>query len=201
MQTSGNIEDLTARILEKARVEAEEIVERAEKVAVRDISRVRDEMRAKAGAAEAELEDRLAAGREALRAENAILERRRIMEKREEAIEDVFAAALERLRGDSSGADRAELLKKLVREAVDALKLERVEVRLNASDRELALKENLFDGLEGVSVSVAQEPLDSAGGVVVLDESGRIFFDNTFEARLERQREELRAKVAEIFGF
>jgi vacuolar-type H+-ATPase subunit E/Vma4 len=201
MQTSGNIEDLTARILEKARVEAEEIVERAEKVAVRDISRVRDEMRAKAGTAEAELEDRLAAGREALRAENAILERRRIMEKREEAIEDVFAAALERLRGDSSGADRAELLKRLVQEAVDALKLERVEVRLNASDRELALKENLFDGLEGVSVSVAQEPLDSAGGVVVLDESGRIFFDNTFEARLERQREELRAKVAEIFGF
>ena len=201
MQTSGNIEDLTARILEKARVEAEEIVERAEKVAVRDISRVRDEMRAKAGTAEAELEDRLAAGHEALRAENAILERRRIMEKREEAIEDVFAAALERLCDDSSGADRAELLKRLVQEAVDALKLERVEVRLNASDRELALKENLFDGLEGVSVSVAQEPLDSAGGVVVLDESGRIFFDNTFEARLERQREELRAKVAEIFCF
>ncbi len=201
MQTSGDIEELVARIREKAEREAEEIIERAEKVAARDVARVRDELRSKQSAAEDALTARLSAGREALRAESAIHERRRIMERQEQAIEAVFASALQELAKTQGGVEYGALLIKLVRESVAALGLSEVRVRLNAADREQAVRDGLFGEISGVKITVEDQPLDTVGGVVVSDESGRIFYDNTFEARLELRRAELRASLADKFGF
>ena len=201
MQTSGNIEDLAARIIEKAKTEAEEIVERAEKVAVRDVSRVREELRLKQTAAEAELEEKLAAGREAISAENAIRERRRVMERQERSIEESFRLALDELSGSGDTGERAALLKQLTKEALDALKLESGLVQLNKADRRLADSIGLVNAFSGVKLELDDAVLETAGGVLVSDKAGRIFYDNTFEARLERMRPKLRAELAEVFGF
>jgi len=202
MQTSGNIDDLVKRIREKAEAEAAAVTERAEKVAVREVSKVRDELRAKQAAEEAELEAKLAAGREAINAENAIYERRQIMERQERAIEDVFSLALQQLgRAERPEDERIKLLRKLTGEGLDALKLKEAKAKLNGADRDFALSKNIFAGMEGAAVEVDAEVLESVGGVLLSDMDGRLFYDNTYESRLERLRPELRTSLAKILGF
>jgi V/A-type H+-transporting ATPase subunit E len=52
--------------------------------------------------------------------------------------------------------------------------------------------------LNGGQVKLAfdDEPVDTIGGVVLTAADGSIKFDNTFEARLERMRPNLRKEVA-----
>jgi len=101
MQTSGKIDDLAKRIIEKAHTEADAIIEKAEKIAVRDISRVREEIKNKLTATEKEINQQISAGRKALQSEISIRERRKIMARQEQAIEDIFSEALTTLANEN----------------------------------------------------------------------------------------------------
>ena len=201
MQTSGNIDDLVLRIREKARAEADAIIERAEKIAVRDISRAREETKQKLAAAEEEFNQQISAGRKALQAEISIQERRIIMTRREKAIDDVFNKALEKLAAENDVEQLTEILRKLILSAIDVLKLDRVKLTLNERDSKLLQESNILSGISGVKISIDEKNINCAGGVIVSDETERIFYDNTYEACLNRQREQLRTKLAEILGF
>ncbi len=201
MQTSGNIDDLVARIMEKAKVEAAGIIERAERVATLDVSRARDNAKRKLASAKALLDEQFKAKHEAVRAELTINERRLIMERQEKAIDTVFAEALRNISQNNDERQRGEMLLKMLKESIDVLGVEQVRVKLNPTDRALAEKENLFTEIDTVTVIVEEETINVSGGLLVSDTTGRIVHDNTFEARLERQRGELRAKIADIFEF
>lgn len=201
MQTSGSIDDLVARIMEKAKAEAAGIIERAERVATLDVSRARDNAKRKLASAKIVLDDQFKAKHEAVRAELAINERRLIMERQEQAIDAVFAEALSSISQNNDERQRGEMLLKMLKESIDVLAVEQVRVKLNQADRALVSKDNLFAAIDKVAVVVDEQTIDASGGLIVSDVTGRIVHDNTFESRLERQRGELRAKIADIFEF
>ena len=200
MQTSGNIDDLVKRIEEKAESEAAAIIELAEKVAARDISKAKEEVKHKFSIAKATIDEQISAKREAIRAELSINERRVIMEQQEQAINNIFAESLQRI-SEMNDEQRSELLLKLAQESIAVLGVDTVRIKLNSADRELISGRELFASLSPVRILLEEETIDTVGGILVSDESGRLVHDNTFESRLARQRDMLRAKVADILEF
>jgi V/A-type H+/Na+-transporting ATPase subunit E len=72
-----------------------------------------------------------------------------------------------------------------------------------ASERDRPLVERLVSGIveDGKNVSLAPEYADCIGGVIVRSSSGRMTVNNTFEARMERERERLIHDISKIlFG-
>jgi V/A-type H+-transporting ATPase subunit E len=202
METSGNLRDLVDRVLARAREEAAASLDHAHKVAERELETARKEGEARKAEAEARVARTLEARRQAALAEIALQERRAALEKQERAVAEVFGEALERLRRIESAPERRALLARLIGEGVRALgSPPAVRVALNAAERGLAAGGGVPARVAGAAVSVAAIETDTAGGPLVTDETGRMMYDNTFEARLERRRPELRALVAEMLDF
>ena len=199
METSGSLDALLGRVRHRAQTEADAVVDRAKKVAERDLQRTREEWHARKEEAGARVARAIGASKQAARAQIVIQERRAIMEKQEWAINRVFAAAIERLRLLEAGQeDRKGLLVRLVQEAIDELDVPFVRVRLNEAERRLVSASGLPPKVGDTRVVVDEEVLQAAGGPVVSDRSARLVYDNTFEARLERMQHRLRTMAADI---
>jgi V/A-type H+-transporting ATPase subunit E len=198
METSGKMGDLIGRVLSGARAEAEAAVERARAVASRETESARLEAGARRRAAEASVAAEAEAGRQAALARLALGERRAVMERQERAVETVLDSAIERLRRIGDPAARLGLLARLVEEAVRELGARSARVTLNDAERRLAIAAGFPAAVAGAAVAIGEAAAGgTAGGPVVTDESGRVRFDNTFEARLERFRPTLRARIAQ----
>lgn len=195
MQTSGKIEELIERVLEKARSEASVIEDRAEKSAERELERARTREKRTRQAAEDREEKRIRAKRNAELVKISMWERRKLLARESKLIEDLFSQALDDLRSSENKSDRRALLLKLSAEAIAALGVSEVSLAFNRDDRKL-IRDADLSGLDG-DLSISPEPLNSLGGVVASDKSGRLVYENTFEARLERDYERLRSLVAE----
>lgn len=195
MQTSGKIEELIERVLEKARSEASAIEDRAEKSAERELERARTREKRTRQAAEDREEKRIRAKRNAELVKISMRERRKLLARESKLIEDLFSQALDDLRSSENKSDRRALLLKLSAEAIEALGVSKVSLAFNRDDRKL-IRDADLSGLDG-DLSISPEPLNSLGGVVASDKSGRLVYENTFEARLERDYERLRSLVAE----
>ncbi|MBN1557739.1 MAG: hypothetical protein JW951_06295 [Lentisphaerae bacterium] len=201
METSGNLDALAARVLERARDEAAAAVRRGEKAAARELERAEAQRAERRHAAEAA--SRTAAERRlhAARAEAAQSKRRAALNAREAAVEAVFEEALRRLRTADDPAGPGKRLEALIREGIAALGAPAsVRVQLNAAGQALARAPDFPKTIDGVSVSVDAHAADTVGGAVVTDADGRVIFENTYEARLARSREPLRRRVAETLG-
>ena len=70
-------------------------------------------------------------------------------------------------------------------------------VRLNAADQTVARSAGFPKEIGGVPLTIDDETIQVSGGPVVSDAAGRVVFENTFEARLERARAGLRRQIAE----
>ncbi|MBN1673382.1 MAG: hypothetical protein JXR37_20220 [Kiritimatiellae bacterium] len=201
MSTSGNLEDLVARVLGRARKEAATLVERAGKAAERQVHQVQEQSRSRLEAAEAALRETAERRKHAALARARQEFRRAIMNAREAAVAEVFAAALQAIEQiDDAGAKR-ELLIELVTGGVRALRVPAVVVWLNAAEQALARSPEFPREIDGVRLVIGEEPIRTCGGPVVTDHTGRVAFENTFEARLERARDRLRTLVAGMLEF
>jgi len=196
METSGNLDGLVERVLAQAREEAAALVERSAKAAERETQRAEQERDRRRAAVESALREAAERRTQAARAEAEHEKRRAAMNAREAAVVSVFEEALHSLREIGAPEERRRLLEALVREGIRALGASPVRVRLNAAERELALDSRFPKELDGVPIALDEDATDAVGGPVVTDESGRVVFENTFEARLDRMRETLRRLVA-----
>lgn len=195
MQTSGKIEELVERVLEKARSEASVIEDRAEKSAERELEHAHTREKRTRQVAEDREEKRIRAKRNAELVKISMWERRKLLARESKLIEDLFSQALDDLRSSENKSERRALLLKLSAEAIAALGVSEVSLAFNRDDRKL-IRDADLSGLDG-DLSISPEPLNSLGGVVASDKSGRLVYENTFEARLERDYERLRSLVAE----
>lgn len=195
MQTSGKIEELVERVLEKARSEASVIEDRAEKSAERELEHAHTREKRTRQVAEDREEKRIRAKRNAELVKISMWERRKLLARESKLIEDLFSQALDDLRSSENKSERRALLLKLSAEAIEALGVSKVSLAFNRDDRKL-IRDADLSGLDG-DLSISPEPLNSLGGVVASDKSGRLVYENTFEARLERDYERLRSLVAE----
>lgn len=138
------------------------------------------------------------------------LEARRIkLRAREEVVTAVMARVNAEVERARSRGDYAEVLAGLAAEAIRAIESETFVV--DADRRDLAILESKSfprirelmkaDGRNVRSIEARPLPNASLGGVQVSVPGGNVLFDNTFEARLYRFREETRALVFdEVFS-
>lgn len=198
-------ENMVEKILGDARAEAE----RATKSAERSIEAERRKAESEAEKARQEILDRIRKKAEALRAKEiatAKIESKRVLLKaREQAIGrvlDKIAEALSQVRADRG--EYAKSLQKLATEAVSALDLPKVKVRISPEDAALAdsgfVKDVTADVKaatgKDVEIEVEEDEGLKSGGCIAASEDGRIIFDNTFSRRLERLKPELRSLIA-----
>ncbi len=188
MSTSGNLDALVERVLSRAREEATSVVDRANKAAERQVHEAEAQCVARQKAAQVAADEASQQRLHSRRAGMQQEQRRAVMNAREAAVNEVFADALQTLSKIDDVQARCDLLVVFVGEGARALCVSVVSVRLNAAEQDLARTPEFPQELDGVRVTIEDETIETSGGPVVTDETGRIVFENTFEARLDRSR-------------
>lgn len=194
----NGIETITARILEDARAQAEEIAAKAkaEADALRAQARAQGQVKADAilekGRQDAEQRRQRQGSVTQLEA------RKLVLEAKQQMVDKAFSGALETLSG-YSGQQAVELLAKL---AASASTTGNEEVLLRAQDQQ-SIGQQVVDRanqiLGGGKLKLAQETRPMAGGVVL--RSGPVETNCTFETLVQLRRQELSAPVAKLlFG-
>ncbi len=208
MESSGNLEALVQRVLEKARTQSDSMVERARKASDREVGRAEAQYREQRESFQSQLRDEAESRLRSLRSESERKIRRASMIAIQEAVDSVFSDALEAAGKEFDSKERLELLKELLIEGAQAVDSVPARVRLNERELDLLRREcsselredgeyHLDNGLRFV---LDEDPINTAGGPLVTDMSGRVVYDNTFEARLERKREDLRRMVSKALS-
>jgi V/A-type H+-transporting ATPase subunit E len=199
---SEALELIKSEITRRAREESEKIIMDAEREAQSILSKAEAKAREVMMASvkpEVEVMRRRILG-------SAMLEGRKMMLKaKHELVLKVLNAAEEKLRRiaeGGGGVDYGEVLFHLLKEAVSGLGEEEVQVSANERDRSYLnrnldrIGERLSRELgRRVKLTVADNPLNCIGGVVVKSKDGLRLFNNTLDGRLLKMREALKGKI------
>ena len=114
----------------------------------------------------------------------------------EKAVNDSFDSAVERVSG-MSGAKYEKALAELIKEGIEVIGT-KARVYSSSKDRKAVVSAARKLSTGPVKLTVDDKPVETIGGVVLTTPDGLVKFDNTFEARLERMRQELRKGVADL---
>ncbi len=190
---------LSDEILRDAATKADRIRKHAQEEAKKVLDEAAREAQAAVGKVLA------VARRKADRAAGAILAtvdqeaRRDLLAAQAAEMERLFEAACARL-ADRSRYDYPDAVAGLAAQAIAAMGAESVVVELAEADRAMATGAWLAEVRRrvgrDVAITVSQEPAPIDGGVIVRSADGRLFYDNSFPARLRRFRPELRLDLA-----
>jgi len=114
---------------------------------------------------------------------------------------EIFQKAFEKIEKITSSDRYKASMKRLLEEGVDAVASKDLVVSCTKKDSEIlkAVAEEVANS-RGVNIKVAEEPIESIGGVQVRSFDGIIFYDNTIEARMERLKPLLRKEIALLFA-
>jgi len=194
-----NIPTLESAIMEEAREEARQILADAQ-AQVQDI---RQQAQAQADAERDTILQRAQEETKALREHTvaaAQLEAQALkLKRREELLKRTFADARQRLASVPQWPDYEQIVRRLVREAVEHLSADEALVRAAAGARQVLDDKTLADlGRESGVHLRAGEPLAHSTGVVLETLDGHRRLDNTLETRLDRMQETLRTAVYRI---
>lgn len=194
IQMSGNLEGLMEKVLDQAREKADAIVARAEKASEREISQLKEKVQQRRQNQKQSLEEAIQERKRSIVAQARQDERRRIMNEREKVIRTVFARALDELSKINDKKERRRLLTAFVKEGIERIGTQSVHVHLDVAEKKLIGKqtETFLEGIDNVRITIADKTIKTIGGPQVSDESERVVYDNTFEARLERDENRLR---------
>jgi len=129
---------------------------------------------------------------------------RELLAAREGELDKLFEQARQRL-ADKGGYDYPAVLAVLAAQAIEAMAAPEVVLELNDGDRAIATEAWLADlrGRVGreVAIAVADGAAPIDGGLIARSADGRLLYDNSFAARLERLRPDLRRQLAtRLFG-
>ena len=201
MASQENLRMLSSAILDDARRRGQEIVGKAQESAESILRQAHEAAAAKRQAVVAAAQ-RDAEGYKREITSTARLEAKSLLlAKREELISRALETARDHLRASLKPEDRRAALEKLTLEAVTILGGGKLTVRSNEPDARLLTLKFLTDverRLAATGVTADLEPgpaVDIAGGVIVQKDQGRVVCDNSFEARLERQKWTLRNEI------
>lgn len=117
----------------------------------------------------------------------------------DEESERVTRSAMERISSMPRDSNYERIIELLLEEAAAAVGSAELVVRPAKPD--VAVAKRVISRLsrtkrfKGISMALSEEAVDSIGGVVVSSADGRVSYDNTFEARLERSRENIKAAI------
>ena len=197
-----SLEKLHNRILSDARLKAAGIVEQAEEKS----KQILDESRAQAQRDAIDILSR--AGLEAESIRKSILSYRiranrlRILEEKNKIVQSILKSVEQRL-SDIARTDQFEsTLKRLVLEAVEAVGTDNAVVKVGFRNAEKKGLQSLGQSLpKGTKFLADETVIDELGGVIASDPEGKMSFNNSFKARIERLDNQLLTTISStVFG-
>ena len=197
-----SFEKLQNRILSDARLKADSILREAEEKA----SKIVQEARARARRESDELLARAKVDAEALR--RSILStkvranRLRLLDEKNKIVRSVISSVEEKLTSIGKSGGFQDSLKMMVTEAATAVGSDQALVRIGFPGVSKKDLDSLGSALpKGAKLLVEDSPIDQLGGVIASDPEGRVVFNNSFRARLDRMETQLLLIVSStIFG-
>jgi vacuolar-type H+-ATPase subunit E/Vma4 len=177
-------------------------------VAEREVQSAQRRARTRERAAQRDLEARIDARKASAEAEAASEAKRLRLKRRYDMTDAIIAGALARLREAPRDDAYLDLLFQLAREAVSELGVKEAVLVVSTEDREFLSQAGRFDSLAerlseeaGAKATLSVETIDTAGGLVVVTEDGKVIYHNTFEEIAYRVGSRLRDTIAdELFG-
>jgi len=125
--------------------------------------------------------------------------RNRLLRTVEEATSLVFQDALAKI-SQRGSAQYEKALTKLIEEGLEVIG-KGATVACNSGDkRTVSSIVGQLNQKGHADLKVDEKSVEAVGGVIVSSRDGTVRFDNTFEARLERLKPQLRREVAAVFG-
>jgi vacuolar-type H+-ATPase subunit E/Vma4 len=202
---NGSVEKITSQIIQDGERERESIRRKAEETAAGIIGKAEEEAARIAESLIKEAEERGQLERRRLLSSVNLEVKRARLRAREEVVSIVGEKVSELLRGMRERSDYADVLAGLIAEAISALDGDRFLVHVDRRDVGL-LEERVFalvgEALaksgrraEHLEACALDEP--TKGGARVGVPGGNVIFDNTFEARIYRLRDEIRNIIFE----
>jgi V/A-type H+/Na+-transporting ATPase subunit E len=194
-----NIESLSRAMISEAKAEAEQIRANAQTKA----DEIRQKAQQQAEAVRGEILGRAHQEADRLRgqvmATTQMKARTMELEHREKLLDDVFEAARKQLPSIEQWSEYNQIAHKLLQEAVQQLRANKVQVRADEQTQKVLTKQ----GLEQLSKELSAEiilgkPLSQGLGVVSETVDGHLQYDNTLETRLDRLQNGLRSPVYRI---
>ena len=121
--------------------------------------------------------------------------RHMLREAKERGISDCFSEAEKSLTHITQTTRYETILRDLIRDAIDELGAEDAVIISTERDREIVRK---ILPETGKKISIGTECAIAIGGVIVRSRSGSVTVNNTFDVRLERQRDGLVYELSRI---
>lgn len=194
-----NIENLSRAILFEAQADAEQIKAEAGEKA----DAIRKQAQQRAESVRGEIMERAKQEAERIRSQviaTAQMKARTLqLEHREKLLDKVFDTAKEKLSALQKRPDYDKVAVELLREAIDQLKVDQAEVRVDAVTQKLLNEKALGDISGDLKTKLTfGKALDEGTGIVVDADNGRLHYDNTLETRLSRLQGALRSSVYHV---
>ena len=128
--------------------------------------------------------------------------RSKSLELVEQMMNEIFQKAFEKVEKITSSDRYKTSIRRLLEEGVEIVSSKDLVVLCNKRDfRILKVVAEEVAKERGLNIKVAEEPIESIGGVQVRSSDGNIFYDNTIEARMERLKPLLKKEIASLFMY
>jgi len=197
-----SLEKLHNRILSDAKLKAAGIVEQAEDKS----KQILDEAQAQAQRDANDIISRASLEAESIR--RSILSSRiranrlRILDEKNKIVQSVLKSVEKSLSNIASSDQFESTLKRFVAEAVEAVGTVNALVKIGFRNADKKSLQSLGQSLpKGTKLLAEETAIDDLGGVVASDPEGKMIFNNSFRARLERLDNELLTTISStIFG-
>jgi V/A-type H+/Na+-transporting ATPase subunit E len=192
----------------KSDADAKRIIQIAERVAERDHAAGKKAAEEREAKAMREL-DEAAASQKALAAAQSQAEaERRKLAFRQGLVERLLTESLSRLRDMPRDDAYFAIVARLVDEAADSMPVKEAGLQCSARDRDFLAADGRFGRMasevrsrRGLTLTLSNQPIEAAGGVVLMSPDGKVSYYNTFDEIAYRRRSELKGLIAqELFG-
>ena len=183
-----SIENITARILQEARDEADSLVSAAQKEAADRLAQANAQAMEIAAQMSAKAKEDAATLKERKKSVAELEARKLVLAAKQERIEKSFSEAVKEL-ADLPEADYLALLKEQLAGYTKG------EILVSAKDKK-RLGSKLKDLLAGTGLTLSKETADIAGGFILRD--GSVSVNGSLESLLEAGKKEITAKIASV---
>ena len=206
-KTIGDVESLRNKILEQARKQAAETLDRARRVSERDMVYAKAEADEVISQQRAAIQPMIEAEKKKTMVTAQIKAKRKLLEKKEELVSQAFDEAekeLEKLKGSDAYMD---IILKLIEEGAASINSDII-IEYSEKDKDIftpeaisSIKSRMAKSLTvGTDIQMQFRCVGNiiSAGVLIRSADGRVIIDNSFSGRLNRLKEELRGKVSEM---
>jgi len=199
---SEPFEKLQNRILSDARVKTEDIIRDAEEKAAKMLEGAREKARKEADALLAKARLDAEALRRSILSTKIRTNRLRLLEEKNRIVRSIVSAAEEKLSAIAQSPSFMDTLKMMVGEAVAAIGTDQAVVRVGfegAKEKDLNTVGSSLP--RGAKLVIEDNPIDELGGVVATDANGKVAYNNSFRARMDRMDSQLLTLISStVFG-